>query len=113
PFPGPLDGWLAVPCARSPVHVPLDVAELEVPGAIALELDERLDFSVEVVLVPLVHRSDMPQALEGLLFLGLLRHGSLRAWLPIRRDVRDQPLVSTAHGKAVVQGSHPLSSNAL
>src|SRR5204862_8111415 len=33
-FPGPLDGRLSVPCARSPVHVPLDVAELEVDGSV-------------------------------------------------------------------------------
>src|SRR4051794_19820891 len=52
PFPGPLHGWLPVPCGRSPVHDSLDVAELEGTAALLLELDECLDFFIEVVILP-------------------------------------------------------------
>src|SRR5438876_954507 len=48
----------AVPRGQSPVHVALDVAVL-------LELDEGLDFLVEVILVPGIHRDDVPAAREG------------------------------------------------
>src|SRR5262245_2720510 len=71
-LPGPLHGWLAVPGGRSPVHVALDVAELEVAGAVLLELEERLDLLIEVVLVPPGHRDDVPEAGEGRGRLSLL-----------------------------------------
>ena len=64
PFPGPLDGRLAVPHARPPVRVSLDVAELEVTGAIVLKFEECLDLLVEVVLISFGHGDDVPQARE-------------------------------------------------
>src|SRR5262249_42217804 len=100
PFPGPLDGGLPVPCARSPVHVALDVAELEVPGPVGLKLDERLDLLVEVVLVPPRHGDDVPQARERRLLL-LLTH----------RHTPDLPgllpLVTSAHGKLAFTAPTP------
>src|SRR5262249_13390058 len=56
--------------------------ELEVAGAVGLELDERLDLLVEVVLVPLRHGDDVPQALEGGF---LLRLGFCHLATPLRR----------------------------
>src|SRR6266404_4289333 len=72
-FPGPLHGWLTVPCGQPPVDQTLDVAELERAAALLLELDECLDIFIEIVVLPGRHRDDAPTTREWR-FLLLLAH---------------------------------------
>src|SRR5262249_55035541 len=64
-LPGPLDGRQPVPGRLPAVHDAVDVAEVELALATALELDVALLLCVDEVLVPHRHRHDVPAALEG------------------------------------------------
>src|SRR5947209_1450988 len=80
-IPAPLDGRLPVARGQAVVHPAVDVAELELTIALGVELEVAPDFGVDEVLVPLIHRLDVPATHEGgLWFLfSLCHHATLPA----------------------------------
>src|SRR5262249_43455546 len=78
-LPGPFDAGLPIPHAFAVVDLASNEAELELSVLALLELDERLDFLVDVDLVPCAHRNDVPAPQEWRLRLAgglLLRHNA-------------------------------------
>lgn len=64
--PRPFHGRFISPLGQAIVHLRLDVAELELAHLLVFELDERLHFFVEVVLIRGGHRDDVPSPQERL-----------------------------------------------
>src|SRR5262249_49049135 len=77
--PGPLHGGLAVPGRQAAVHVPVAVAEVELPAAPVVKREVAFFLLVDVVLVPGAHRHDPPAALERGRGFRLLGHFTLLA----------------------------------
>src|SRR5208337_5265794 len=64
-FPREFHRRLSFPMGRAAVDMPLDVAELERAAVPVVELDERRDLLVDVVLVPFAHRDNVPSPRNG------------------------------------------------
>src|SRR3954468_10097941 len=61
-LPGEFHRRFPSPVGRFAVHQPLDVPELEGATARLLELEERLDLFIEIIILPGGHRDDAPAA---------------------------------------------------
>ena len=106
-LPGPFDGGLTVPCGRSPVHVSSDVAELKVASTTGFELNVRLDFFVEVILFPGVHRDECHRPVKGESGFALERAiESLRELILLINIVANEPKGKSMIMAGVVAGNY-------
>ena len=74
-IPGPFDGWHAIPCRQTAVHLAVDVAKVKVAMTFVSELDIPFFLLIDVLLVPLFHRNDSPSSGKRVLGFAFLTGG--------------------------------------
>jgi hypothetical protein len=65
PIPRKLNGRLAIALRGPPIYFAPNHTKLKLTHVLGSELNERLDFFVQILVPPLGHRDDVPAAFDG------------------------------------------------